>query len=67
MICRWVVEQERNDCWVTVHTSIARGDVWCKKQSFPGLPQTSRCVTEEEEDKKKREKKMMKKKSENCV
>ena len=21
---------------MTMHTSITRGDVWCKKQSFPG-------------------------------
>ena len=35
-----------------MHTSIARGDVWCKKQSFPGLPQTARSVTEEEDDEK---------------
>ena len=48
--CLCVVEQERNDRLVTMHTSIARGDVWCKKQSFPGLPQTARFVTEEEEE-----------------
>ena len=47
MICRCVLEQERNDRLVTMHTSIARGDVWCKKQSIPGLP---RFVTEEEEN-----------------
>ena len=27
------------------------GDVWCKKQSFPGLLQTARSVTEEEDEK----------------
>ena len=27
---RCVVEQERNDHLVMMHTSIARGDVWCK-------------------------------------
>ena len=50
VICRFVVEQERNDCLVTIHTSIARGDVWCKKQSFLGLPQTARSVIDEEEE-----------------
>ena len=30
LFCRCVVEQERNDRLVTMHTSIARGDVWCK-------------------------------------
>ena len=48
-ICR-VVEQERNNRLVTMHTSIAGGDIWCKKQSFLGLPQTARSVTDEEED-----------------
>ena len=33
-----------------MHTSIARGDVWCKNQSFSALPQSARPVTEEEED-----------------
>ena len=28
--CRCVVEQERNDRLVTMHASVARGDVWCK-------------------------------------
>ena len=33
-----------------MHTSIARGDVWCKNQSFSALPRSARPVTEEEED-----------------
>ena len=47
---------KRNDRLVTVHTSIARGEVWCKKQSFPGLPQTATSVTEEEENEDDNEK-----------
>ena len=35
---------------MTMHTSIGRGDVWCKNQSFPALPQSARPVTEEEEE-----------------
>ena len=31
-----------------MHTSIARGDVWCKNPSFPALPQSARSVSEEE-------------------
>ena len=34
---------------MTMHTSITHGGV-CKKQSFPGLPQTTRSVTEEEDE-----------------
>ena len=33
-----------------MRTSIARGDVWCKKQSFPALLQSARPVTEEKEE-----------------
>ena len=50
MICRFVVEQEGNDRLVTMHTSIARGDVWCKNYSFAALPQSARPVTKEEEE-----------------
>ena len=35
---------------MTVHTSIARGDVWCKYQISPALPQGARSFTEEEEE-----------------
>ena len=28
--CCRVIEQKRNNHLVTMHTSIARGDVWCK-------------------------------------
>ena len=35
---------------MTMHTSIARGDVWCKNWSFPALPQSARPVTDEEEE-----------------
>ena len=33
-----------------MHTSIARGDVWCKNQSFSALPQSAMPVTKEEEE-----------------
>ena len=33
-----------------MHTSIVRGDVWCKNESFPALPQSARPVTDEEEE-----------------
>ena len=35
---------------MTVHTFIARGDVWCKYQLSPALPQGARSLTEEEEE-----------------
>ena len=35
---------------MTVHTSIDRGDVWCKYQISPALPQGARSFTEEEEE-----------------
>ena len=38
-----------------MHTSIARGNVFCKNQNFPVLPQSSRSVTEEEEDEEEEE------------
>ena len=40
---------------MTVHTSIARGDVWCKYQISPALPQGARSLTEEEEEKEEEE------------
>ena len=40
---------------MTVHTSIARGDVWCKYQISPALPQGARSLTEEEEEEKEEE------------
>ena len=52
MICLSAVDQERNDCFVTMHISITCGDVWCKNQPFPLLPQSARSVSEEEEDEK---------------
>ena len=33
-----------------MHTSIARGDVWCKNESLSTLPQSARPVTEEEDE-----------------
>ena len=33
-----------------MHTSIARGDVWCKNYSLFALPQSGRPVTEEDEE-----------------
>ena len=40
---------------MTVHTSIARGDVWCKYYSFSALPQSARPVTEEEDEEEEEE------------
>ena len=33
-----------------MHPSIARGDVWCKYQISPTLPQGARSLTEEDEE-----------------
>ena len=38
-----------------MHTSIARGDVWCKYYSFSALPQSARPVTEEEDEEEEEE------------
>ena len=38
-----------------MHTSVARGDVWCKNESLSALPQSARPVTEEEEDEEEEE------------
>ena len=40
-----------------MHTSIARGDVWYKNQSFSALPRSARPVTEEEEEEDEEEEK----------
>ena len=40
---------------MTVHTSIAREDVWCKYQISPALPQDARSLTEEEEEEEEEE------------
>ena len=40
---------------MTVHTSIVRGDVWCKYQISPALPQGARSLTEEEEEEEEEE------------
>ena len=50
MIYLGIVEQEKINRLVTMHTSIARGDVWCKYQISPALPQGPRSLTEEEEE-----------------
>ena len=50
MIYLGIVEQEKINCLVTMHTSITRGDVWCKYQISPALPQGARSLTEEEEE-----------------
>ena len=47
MIYLGIVEKETINRLVTMHTSIARGDVWCK---YLALPQGARSLTEEEED-----------------
>ena len=33
-----------------MHTSIARGNVLCKNQTYPTLPLSARSVTEEEDE-----------------
>ena len=35
-----------------MHTSIVRGNVLCKNQTCPALPQSARSVTEEDDDEK---------------
>ena len=50
MIYLDIVEQEKSNRLVTMHTSIARGDVWCKYQICLALPQGARSFTEEEEE-----------------
>ena len=52
MIYLGIVEQEKSNRLVTMHTSIARGDVWCKYQICLALPQGARSFTEEEEEEK---------------
>ena len=50
MIYLGIVEQEKSNRLVTMHTSIARGDVWCTYQICLALPQGARSFTEEEEE-----------------
>ena len=50
MIYLGIVEQEKINRLVTMHTSIARGDVWCKYQICLALPQGARSLTEEEKE-----------------
>ena len=50
MIYLGIVEQEKSNRLVTMHTSIARGDVWCRYQICLALPQGARSFTEEEEE-----------------
>ena len=50
MIYIGIVEQEIINRLVAMHTSIARGDVWCKYQICLALPQGARSFTEEEEE-----------------
>ena len=50
MIYLGIVEQEKINRLVTMHTSIARGDVWCKYQIYLALPQGARSLTEEKEE-----------------
>ena len=38
-----------------MHTSISRGNVLCKNQSCPVLPQSARAVTEEEDEEEEEE------------
>ena len=49
-----ILEQEHIDRLVTMHTSIASGDVWCKYQISPALSQGARSLTEEKEEKSKK-------------
>ena len=50
MIYLNIVEQEKSNHLVMMHTSIARGDVWCKYHICLALPQGARSFTEEEEE-----------------
>ena len=50
MIYLDIIEQEKSNRLVTMHTSIARGDVRCKYQICLALPQGARSFTEEEEE-----------------
>ena len=50
MIYLGIVEQEKINHLVTLHTSIVRGDVWCKYQICLALPQGARSLTEEKEE-----------------
>ena len=45
-----IVKQKNIDRLVTMDTSIASGDVWCKYQISSALPQGARSLTEEKED-----------------
>ena len=56
-----ILEQKHIDRLVTMHTSIASGDVWCKYQISSVLPQGSRSLTEEKEDDEKIQKTRMRK------
>ena len=50
MIYLGIVEQEKIDRLVTMHTSIPSGDIWCKNQISPALPLGARSLTEGEEE-----------------
>ena len=58
MIYRGIVEQEEIDRLVTIHTSIARGGVWCKYQISPAILQGARSLTEVEEEEEDDDKKI---------
>ena len=50
MVYLGIIEQENINRLVTMHTSITRGDVWCKYQICLALPQGARSLTEEEKE-----------------
>ena len=50
MIYIGIVEQEKINRLVAMHTSIARGDDWSKYKICLALPQGARSFTEEEEE-----------------
>ena len=62
MIYLCIVEQEKIDRLVTMHTSNASGDVWCKYQLSTAVPQGARSLTEKDkEDDEKIQKSRMRK------
>ena len=61
MIYLGIIEQERINRLVTMPTSIARGDVWCKYQISAALPQSARSLTEEEDEDERIQKSLMRK------
>ena len=55
MIYLEIIEQEKINRLVTMHTSIAHGDVWCKYEISPAPPQGARSLTEEKEEEEEKD------------